>query len=206
MEAWWEGISTLNKVFVCSSVVFTVLFVWQLFMTHWGADTHDMGHLGDASPSLGPGASIHLDTHEFSGSAFSLISLRSILAFGTLFSVAGSLYLAGGVPVLVTLVYSFLWGMLAMVGVSFILHVLLKMQEQGNVSVAWAIGEKGTVYINIPAAGSGKVRLMVRGVMSIVNARSADGIPIGAGAKIEVTNVVDGNTVEVVQLWNSQGE
>ena len=40
METWWEGISTVNRVFLCSAVVFTLLFVWQLIMTIWGVDSH----------------------------------------------------------------------------------------------------------------------------------------------------------------------
>jgi hypothetical protein len=87
-----------------------------------------------------------------------------------------------------------------MLGVSLILHFLLRMQEQGNASAWWALGEKGTVYINIPVDGSGKVRLMVRGVKSIVNARSQNGSPIIEGTRVKVVNIVNPNTVEVIEL------
>ncbi|MEI6134841.1 MAG: hypothetical protein WCP72_07690 [Desulfomonile sp.] len=40
-----------------------------------------------------------------------------------------------------------------MLGVSLILHFLLRMQEQGNASAWWALVEQGTVYINIPLDG-----------------------------------------------------
>ena len=200
METWWEGISTLNRVFVCSAVVFTLLFVWQLIMTILGVDSHGGGHPGDAEIHSGSESPIHYEVHNFGGDAFTLISTRSILAFGTLFSWSGALYLADGTPILFTLFYSLIWGTLAMLGVSLILHFLLRMQEQGNASAWWALGEKGTVYINIPVDGSGKVRLMVRGVMSIVNARSQNGSPIIEGTRVKVVNVVNPNTVEVIEL------
>jgi hypothetical protein len=200
METWWEGISPLNKVFVCSAVVFTLLFIWQLIMTIWGVDSHGGGHPGDTDIHSGLEAPIHYEVHDLGGDAFTLISSRSILAFGTLFSWSGALYLAEGTPILPTLFYSLIWGTLAMLGVSLILHFMLRMQEQGNASAWWALGEQGTVYINIPADGTGKVRLMVRGMMSIVNARSQNGTPIIEGTRVKVVNIVNQNTVEIVEL------
>jgi hypothetical protein len=206
MDTWWEGISALNKVFVCSAVAFSLLFIWQLIMTLWGVGSHGADHIGGAGLSGGVEGPGHLGTHDFSGDAFTLISTRSILAFGTLFSWAGAIYLAGGTPILLTLLYSFVWGAIAMFGVSLILYFLLRMQEQGNVSVSWALGEKGTVYINIPENGAGKIRVMTRGVMSVINARSSDGSPIIAGARVKVINVVNQNTVEVIEQQSPEVE
>lgn len=204
MEAWWEGISTLNKVFVCSAVIFTLLFVWQLMMTMWGVDSHGGGHPGETDIHSALESPIHYEVHDVGGDAFTLISTRSILAFGTLFSWSGALYLAEGTSILLTLLYGLIWGSLAMLGVSLILHFLLRMQEQGNASAWWALGEKGTVYINIPSDGPGKVRLMVRGVMSILNARSQNGRPILEGSSVKVVNILNPNTVEVIELKNPE--
>lgn len=200
MEAWWDGISILNKLFVCSAVVFTMLFVWQLAMTIWGFDSHGEVHTGDADIHSALNSPIHYEIHDSAGEAFTVVSTRSILAFLTLFSWAGSLYLSDGTPILLTLFYSLIWGALAMFGVSSILHLLLRMQEQGNASAWWALGEQGTVYINIPPDGLGKVRLMVRGVMSMVNARSQNGMPIIEGSRVKVVNILNQNTVEVIEL------
>ena len=200
MEAWWEGISTLNKLFVCSAVVFTMLFVWQLVMTIWGFDSHGEIHAGDADIHSALNSPIHYEVHDSAAEAFTVVSTRSILAFGTLFSWSGFLYLLDGTPILLTLIYSLFWGALAMFGVSSILHLLLRMQEHGNASAWWALGEQGTVYINIPPDGLGKVRLMLRGAMSMVNARSQNGMPIAEGSRVKVVNVLNQNTVEVIEL------
>ncbi len=204
MELWWEGLSTLNRVFVCSAVIFTLLFAWQIVMTAVGVDSHDFGHAGSAETHADSDPSAHDVAHDLGSGAFVLISVRSMLAFATIFSWSGSLYLADNAHVLVALSYSFLWGFLAMLCVSAILHFFLGMQEQGNISAAWAIGEEGTVYIDIPANGLGKVRLLVRGVMSVINACSKSGVPIKEGAKVKVVNIVNQNTVEVIELWDSE--
>lgn len=204
METWWEGLSTLNRFFVCSATVFSILFIWQIITTAAGVDTHDAGHSGGSDIHGDLSAPIHYEVHEFSADAFTLISVRSMLAFATIFSWSGAIYLSEGTSVIFALIYSFVWGALAMFGVSLILHFLLRMQEQGNVSAAWAIGEEGVVYINIPANGIGKVRLMVRGVMSIINARSRNASPIIEGTKVRVVNIINQNTVEVIELWDSE--
>lgn len=205
METWWEGISTLNRVFICSAIVFSLLFVWQIIMTAMGVGSHDAGHFGGSDVHGDLNAPIHYEGHEFSPDAFTLISVRSVLAFATIFSWSGAIYLAENTAVFFATVYSFIWGFLAMLGVSLILHLLLGMQEQGNASAAWAIGEEGVVYINIPQDGPGKARLMIRGVMTVINARSKNGSPIAAGTRIKVVNILNQNTVEVIELWDSEG-
>ena len=200
METWWEGISTLNRVFVCSAIVFSLLFVWQIIMTAMGVGSHDAGHFEGSDVHGDLNAPIHYEVHEFASDAFTLISVRSILAFATIFSWSGAIYLAQDTPVFYAIVYSFIWGFVAMLGVSSVLHLLLGMQEQGNVSAAWAIGEEGVVYINIPQDGQGKARLMIRGVMTVINASSKNGSPIAAGTRIKVVNILNQNTVEVIEL------
>lgn len=205
METWWEGISTLNRVFICSAIVFSLLFVWQIIMTAVGVGSHDAGHFGGSDIHGDLNAPIHYEVNEFAPDAFTLLSVRSILAFATIFSWSGAIYLADNTPVFYAIVYSFIWGFLAMLGVSLVLHFLLGMQEQGNVSAAWAIGEEGAVYINIPQDGLGKARLMIRGVVTFMNARSKSGSPIAAGTRIKVVNILNQNTVEVIELWESEG-
>ncbi len=206
MEAWWNGISGLNRIFVCSAVIFSLLFIWQMIMTAAGDGSHDAGHFEGTDAHVDLNTSIHYEVHEFSPDAFSLVTVRSILAFATIFSWSGSIYLSQGVSVFLTIVYSFIWGCFAMLGVSLILYLLLKMQEQGNISAAWAIGEEGTVYVNVPNCGIGKVRLMIRGVMTVISARSRNGAPIKAGTRVKVVNIVNQNTVEVIELWETEVE
>jgi len=90
----------------------------------------------------------------------------------------------------------------AMFAVSYLVYKLVQLQERGNVSLWRSIGEEGLVYMNIPAGGVGKVRVLVGGVLSFVNARTSEDVLLTAGTKVRVTRVLDDNTIEVVPLEN----
>jgi hypothetical protein len=200
MEAWWEGLSALNKAFAISALAFSVAFVVQMIMMVLGLDAHGHGDLGGTdihapdAHDIGHGSDFDDGVH---GVTLTFLSVRSIMAFGTLFSWAGTLYLAAGVSVILAIVYSFLWGLAGLFAVSFLLYWLLRMQEVGNVPLWRAVGEEGTVYMDIPAGGTGKVRILCGGTICFVNARSRSGEPFLAGTAIKAVGTLDERTLEV---------
>jgi membrane protein implicated in regulation of membrane protease activity len=201
MENWWQSLTFVNKAFALAALFFSLMFLWQIIAmllgmhgdSHMAADHGDVGH--DTS-----------DSHADAGIAFTLISVRSVLAFGTLFFWAGTLYLMSGISFLAAVVYSFIWGLVAMVLVAYVVYKLVQLQEIGTASVWSAIGEEGVVYMNIPAGGTGKIRVMVSGVISYVNARSGEGDECVAGTKVRVVGVLDNNTLQVVAIEDIKGE
>jgi hypothetical protein len=200
MEAWWEGLTFLNKAFAISALAFSAALLIQIVMMLLGmeAGSHadvDGAGFHDIHDVHGPEAD-----HEAGGVAFTFVSIRSLIAFGTLFSWAGTLYLAGGTHAILAILFSFLWGLAGMFAVSVLLYYLLRMQETGNVDLWKAIGENGTVYINIPADGVGKVRLKVDKTLSFVNAQSKGGKPLLAGTSVKVVGVLDARTLEIEPL------
>jgi len=210
MESWWQGLTVLNKVFVVSALTFTVLFLWQIVLMIVGMDTDAHGHIG--AGEIDHGGIDHVDhgggehAHADGGEAvtFTFVSIRSLIAFGMLFSWAGALYLATGVSAILAILYSAIWGLVAMFAVSLLLYWLLRQQELGNASVWSAIGEEGIVYMNIPEGGVGKIRVMVSGTISFVNALARDGNPLKAGTKVRVVGVVNDNMVEVEAMRNRE--
>lgn len=214
MEAWWEGLSALNKVFAVSALFFGVLFLWQIVGMFLGLDGHHQTDAGHNDPGM---------SHDYSdtghdqdsgdqdartdgaGISFSLVSMRSMIAFATLFTWAGTLYLTSGTTTVLALVYSFVWGMAAMFGVSYVVYKLVQLQEIGTASIWTSMGEEGSVYMNVPEGGLGKIRVKVGGVVSFVDARTADRHPLDAGTKVRVVGIVDNRTVEVVPLENQEG-
>lgn len=206
MESWWQGISVLNKGFVLSALAFTALFLWQIILIIFGMDAGGHDHAGGGGGGHGgldhdaDSGGAHGNGHGAEAVTFTLVSVRSLTAFGMLFSWAGALYLAGGTSILLALIYSAVWGFAAMFAVSGVLYWLLRQQERGNASIWSAIGEEGSVYMNIPERGVGKVRVMVSGAISFVNARSHDGNPLAAGAKVRVVGIVNDTMVEVQEM------
>jgi len=203
MEAWWQGLSVLNKCFAVAALFFSVLFVWQLIGMFLGFDGE--GH-ADAAHTGMDHAGSDSDHHGGGEIAFTLVSVRSVIAFGTLFSWAGTLYLMEGTHPVVAFFYSFLWGMGAMIAVSYLVYRLVRMEERGNASIWSAMGEDGVVYMNLPSGGAGKIRVKVGGTVSYVDARSVNGEPLPAGTKVRVVGVVDGRTLEVKALDSQEGD
>jgi len=205
----------LTKAFAVAAVFCTVLFLWQIVsmmigfdvdghtdVGHDGIDHVDVGASSDGSPVHHVDGTTH---HDLGGQiAFSLVSVRSVIAFATLFTWAGTLYLMSGTSAFLAVVYSLAWGGFAMCAVSYLIYKLVKLQEIGNVSLWSSIGEEGSVYMNIPAGGVGKVRVLVGGVLSFVNARTPGEVLLTAGTKVRVSRVLDDNTIEVVPLENQK--
>ena len=204
MEQWWNEISVLHKAFVLSSVCFSVVFVWQIIAMLIGLDGDHHVDTAGTGPDMDHDAFGHGDHHAACEATFTFLSTRSVIAFGTLFSWAGTLYLASGASVASAILFSLVWGLAAMAGVSGILYFLLRMQETGDATVWTAVGQEGVVYMDIPERGTGKVRVMVKGVMKFVNARTTSGQPLAAGTTVRVVGIIDDNTIEVAAIGDGR--
>lgn len=209
----------MNKALFASAIFFSLLFVWQLISAILGLDTdsHTDLHTGgfdsaedipDGHDVTGPGHSghvgdtplAHADDLTAGQVTYSLVTIRSIIAFGTLFSWAAALFMASGGGVVVSILVGLIWGLVAMFLVSFLLYKLVQMQEIGTRSLVNAIGEEGLVYINIPGDGSGQIRVTFDGAVSYVKAASISDRSIPAGTRVRVIGLADENTLEVEEI------
>lgn len=207
MEAWWEGLSALNKVFAVGALFFGVIFLWQIVGMFLGLDGHHQADTAHDHPGMDhdQDSGDHETRADGAAASFSLVSIRSAIAFATLFTWAGTLYLTTGTATVLALVYSFAWGLAAMLGVSYLVYKLVRLQEIGTASIWTAMGEEGSVYMNVPEGGLGKIRVKVSGAVSFVDARTTDRRPLEAGTKVRVVGIVDSRTVEVVPMENQEG-
>jgi len=211
MGEWWQGLSGLNQAFYAAAAFFSAFFVWQFIAALMGlggegdvdvdvdADIDaDVDAAGDATyDGFEDGAVV--DASE-TIAAFKLVSMRSIIAFFTLFSWAGALYLDRDFGLARSLLYALLWGGVAMVVVAFIFHMMRKLTESGTPRLATCVGESGTVYLDIPDGGRGEIRIPVNGVMAHVKARTADGKALKMGTAVRARRVLDAATVEVESI------
>ncbi len=206
MQEWWVPLSVVNKGFYVAGAFFGVFLVWQLIASLVGlaggddadaAGAHDgmEGHPGDA------------DAHDFhhdgaeaaaeSMSAFRLLSVRSVLAFCTLFSWAGALYLQNGKDLTWSILFAILWGAGAMVAVALIFYAMRKLTETGNVKLASCVGTSGIVTLDIPAGGAGEARVTVNGTVQRLKARGHDGKSIPSGTPVIVQRLLGPDVLEV---------
>lgn len=170
------------------------------------ADAHlGDAHLGDAHAADlhagdAQGVDDHAAHHHSSGVAtFRLLSVRSILAFLTLFSWAAALYLGADLPYARAFLLAASWGMAGMVTVAAFFWAMPRLSEEGTMDVSSTVGMTATVYVHIPRQGTGQVRVLVGERVAYLRARSASGLGLKAGSSVRVVGV-DGSILEVEEV------
>jgi hypothetical protein len=201
-------LALMTEVYWGMAIFFSAVFGFQLLAAifgHFGgaehvdaAAAHDVtiaGHDFSAAHHLHEGAVQGADTL----SSFKLLSIRSITSFGLLFSWAGVLYHRQDPPPSQNLIilYSFLWGMGGMLVTAAIFFFLSRMVETGTRRLVTCLGQRGAVYMDIPAGGAGQIKVVVSNAVSFISARATGGEPLKAGTPIVVKRLLDASTVEV---------
>jgi hypothetical protein len=196
----------MNHVYWAMAAAFSAIFAWQLlamFFGHSGAsDANEISPVdtaGGADADAGGGQDAHpAADHGLDATAsFKLLSIRSISAFGLLFGWSGVLYTKAEISPGPTALYSFLWGMGGMLIVSALFYLMARLSETGTRRLGGCVGERGSVYMDIPAGGTGQVRVSVGGVMSFIGARVPSGEALKAGTPVVVKRCVGTTMVEV---------
>jgi membrane protein implicated in regulation of membrane protease activity len=190
---WWEGLTAVNQWFYGAAVFFGVIFLWQMISTlaGMGGTDHDVdAHVEPVGEHDGP-----QDAHD-TAAAFKLLSLRSIIAFFTLFTWATAFYIKGQ-DLALALALGVAWGLAAALLISLLLYFFRRMTETGNVRIATCVGADGTVYLDIPENGRGEVRVLCSGILTHLKARASGGAALKAGTPVRIVRLLEPNTVEV---------
>lgn len=207
MIAWWSDLSGTNQAFYLLASFFSVIFLWQFVSSLLGLAGGDADIDVDADVDVDADFDVDVDIDaidaHFAGdavesvAAFHYLSIRAILAFCTLFSWAMAMYQDTGKTVNQALLYAIAWGVAGWFLVSLLVNWMRKLAETGTARLSTAVNTTGTVYLDIPSAGTGEVRVTVSGAVSMVKARAAGDLQIKAGTPIRVVRLVDKTTVEV---------
>ena len=126
-----------------------------------------------------------------------MLTLRSVIAFFTLFFWSGAFDLKAGFGIPRVVGIGSLWGLAGMVGVAAIFYFMQKMQDSGNRNLATCVGSTGAVYVDIPEDGTGEVRVVVSGRVAYIRARTADKKALKAGTPVKVVRAFGQTMLEV---------
>ena len=216
MQVWWESLTTLERVFACAAIPATLLLVIQLITTLVGlggqegdtegpdldgdgiADGMDLDLDGDGIPD-----GIDLDgdgvPDEFyetaedadtphGGFSLRLLSFRGIVAFFAVYGWAALAVSRAGRPWLAAVLVGLVLGLGAMLLVAVTMQLFLRLQSDGTVDQANAVGLTGEVYLSIPASreGEGKVNVVIQEKMTECAAVTDETEPIPTGERITV--------------------
>jgi membrane protein implicated in regulation of membrane protease activity len=196
---------------ICATVGVTVL-ACQFLLTlvgmggdamHGDGGGGDVVHVGDVHSGDVHGT--HGSPHE-SGMAehgtswfFGALTFRALTAAVAFFGLGGLTLDAIGLSPLATWTGAIGAGVFAMYLVHWLMLGMSKLRVDGTIRIDRAVGSEGTVYIPIPASnqGEGKVTVNIQSREIELAART----PLAAlptGAKVVVTRVLGGETVEVL--------
>lgn len=163
-----------QTLYWCAAAAGSVFFLAILFFSssELPADSADIS--GDGVPE-------HIDT---GFDDFQFLSLRSILAFITMFGWTGVIWGKNG---WIGFIAAFLIGLLAMFLTALAIWLMYKLQHSGNIAPGDFIGKTGTVYLSIPAkrSGSGKVTVRIAGSTAEISAEAEEELPTGTPVVIE---------------------
>lgn len=149
----------------------------------------------------------HDAPHDFHGAqhgghadeGLNLLSIRALAAGLGFFGVGGMAGLATGFGLLAAVPLAIALGLAATVGTAMATRAMLRLEDDGSVSIYGAVGATGMVYLAIPGErqGAGKVHLTLQNrTVEYQAVTSERALP--TGAPILVVDVVGPDTVDVV--------
>ena len=169
-----EFLAGAGNLYLFIAVTGSVIFALQFIMTVAGI--HSDVELD--------GAGFDVDSHDISDiQGLNFFSLKAIVAFVTFFGWGGYFY---GHLGWTGLAIAFGCGLIMMFLTALVVSLLLKMQQSGNITPAELVGQRGTVYLTVPAgrAPGGMVTLTLPGCTRQVSARADDELKTGTAVVI----------------------
>lgn len=205
----------LEWIFVGSATIGGTLFLIRMILMIMGgldfgdADIpHDFDGLdgmdgldGDLAPDFhGDVGDIGDIDHASSMLSFKFLSLQGLTAFFMMFGLTGLAILRSNLWPIFAVGGGTIAGILTVWVMGMLFAALSKLQSDGTININNAVGQQGTVYLTIPAQGSGQVSVAVQGSLKIFDAVSEGKQKIATGDKIKVINVIDNKTLLVTKL------
>lgn len=178
----FSGMNGLEIFFLICAVVGGFFVVVKLVLQFVGADT-DI----DTDIDSDIGVDIH---HADSDVGFKLLSIYGLTSFLMMFGLVGlALYRQSHAGFLVALVGGTAAGLAAVWVIRRLFALVGRLQSSGTLDTASAAGSSGTVYLNIPPGGTGRVTINFKGRMREFDAMAADSGSLPTGTPIRVVRV-----------------
>jgi len=221
MNEWWEALSNFEKTFWYVAIPFSVVLIIQMILTFagMGGEDTDIGG-GDTDISgLDLDAEVDIDisdmdASEAAGSAgdlsdmdpsFHFFTIRSFIAFFTLFGWAGIAAIDAGLSKTITIIIAITAGLVAMGLISTLFYFVSKMVDSGGaLRIKNALNKVGDVYIPVKAnAGNvGKIQITIQGSLREMQAITKKEEDLSTGTVVRVTGIVS-NSILVVEKFNT---
>lgn len=166
--------------FLLCAVVGGFFVLVKLVMQFIGADA-------DIDTDLDAGVDAQ---HVDSDIGFKALSMHSLTSFLMMFGLVGlALYRQSHAGMVLSILGASVAGLASVWVIGRIFASVGRLQSSGTLATASAVGSTGTVYLNIPKGGTGRVSINFRGRLREFDASSADGEMLASGTPIRVVRV-----------------
>ena len=215
MFEWWNSLGITMQVFYCIAIPATLIIVIQTillmigighggegveFSDTSGIDGLDVPNMPSDVPTDMPGAHAidgceHTAIGDGSNPAdfgtMQLFTLQGIMTFLCVFGWTGIICTSLGLHVAIAVIIALVLGFLAMLGVAKVLQLTRRLTQDGSLDVHRLLGEKGRVYIPIPAneSGEGKVTIAAGERFIELSAVTDEQDTIPTGTQVRIIDV-----------------
>ena len=221
MIAWWESLTTLERIFAYAAVPSSILLLVQTLLLMVGvmgghgsdvyieSDTSGLGDMGGADADMsdiGVTQDVQID-HGIHDPGLQILTMRGLTAFFSVGGWTGLVLLRGQVDRVASGIIAILAGLAAMVVLALLLKAALRLQSDGSMDIRNAVGATGTVYITIPAnrRAKGKVMIKLQEQLRELEAVTEGTSDLKAGSLIQVVSVLNGDTLVVADAAKAAG-
>jgi len=187
---------------ICLTIGGTILVLrLALSLLGLGFDSLDgaVGDFGDADADAGPGEVPGDDGPGHHADLGRIFTFQAVVSFLAFFGVGGLAALEMRQPSAIAALVGAATGLVAVSLLGYLLAALHRLNTDGTVRIARAVGLEGRVYLRIPGEGEGegKITLPIQGRTIEILARTP-GPALRAGDPVVVSRVIDEHIVEVV--------
>ena len=215
MFEWWNSLGITMQVFYCIAIPATLIIVIQTillmigighggegveFSDTSGIDGLDVPDMPSDVPTDMPRAHAidgceHTAIGDGSNPAdfgtMQLFTLQGIMTFLCVFGWTGIICTSLGLHVAIAIIIALVLGFLAMLGVAKVLQLTRRLTQDGSLDVRRLLGEKGRVYIPIPAneSGEGKVTIAAGERFIELSAVTDEQEAIPTGTQVRIIDV-----------------
>jgi membrane protein implicated in regulation of membrane protease activity len=189
MHEFYTALSAIQKFFLFCAVLGGSIFIIRMVLMIAGVGDHDV-HDG--------GGFDHVEAHSDSDTSFRLFSLHGLTGFFMMFGLVGlAMSKQIWIPDLVALAGGIAAGLLTVWVIGKTVVSMSKLQSDGTMSIASAVGQEGRVYLKIPPGGTGQVQVPCQGRLTIYDAVASGKEEIPTGEPVIVIDIAGGNILVV---------
>lgn len=219
MLEWWGTLDLFSQVLYCIAVPSSLILLIQIVMTTVGfgqsgpgINPDDLSGFDGLGDSVDFDLDVPLDAGVDSGGAgdggspgdlgaLHLFTLEGIVAFLAVFSWTAILAYQSGTPGTLAVLIGTALGALAMYGVAKIIQLTARLASNGTLQMRNALGQTATVYLMIPARGTGQGKVNLTVQERFIEASAITDGPVGLpnGALVRVVDIRADNVL-VVEL------